>query len=130
MLDKKNSSYQQNKVEILNKAKRKHTGQVGSEEHEIKKARKRLDFYEKKKSKTCIDKFNEKLKDGPFHVCVCCNRALYRHSVKVFLENNYSNEIENFYFAHVNNDDGTEFICRTCDSSLKKGKKKTTGCFQ
>ena len=74
------------------------------------------------KGKSCIDKFNEKLRDGPFHICVSCNRTLYRRSVKIFFEEKYPNDIENFYFAHVHSNDDVEYICKTCHTYLIKGR--------
>ena len=37
--------------------------------------------------------------------------------------------MENFYFAYVHSEDGVEYICKTCDSYLIKGKNSSPGCF-
>ena len=43
--------------------------------------------------------------------------------MKLFFEEKYPNDIENFYFAHVNSDDDVvEYICKTCDTYLIKGR--------
>ena len=42
-----------------------------------------------------VTTFKAKIKDGPFYICVCCNRCLYLHSVKKFKANKYKFPIEN-----------------------------------
>ena len=66
-------------------------------------------------TRNCIISFNE---NGPFYVCVSCNRSLYKHSVKIFFKEKYPD----FYFAHIHPGDEVEYICITCDSYLIKGK--------
>ena len=34
--------------------------------------------------------FRKHIKEGPFYICVCCNRCLYRHSLKKFVANKYN----------------------------------------
>ena len=85
---------------------------------------------EKNKPKTMqvrIKKFKELIMEGPYYVCVVCNRCLYKRSVVLFkLEKYHTNDTE-FYFARVQSFNGLEYICHTCDRKLKS-KKQLTPC--
>ena len=107
---------------------------LGTEEHEKIKAQKREGYcylktlqeeHEKVKAVTFdthVKKFQKEIKKGPYFVCVVCNRCLYRKSVLNFVENKYEIVYGMFYFKYVNSYDGFRYICRTCDSKLKKKK--------
>ena len=68
-----------------------------------------------------VTAFKAKIKDGPFYICVCCNRCLYLHSVKKFIANKYKFPIE-IHCNIVQSFDGFYYICKTCDTKLLKKK--------
>ena len=58
-------------------------------------------------------------KEGPDYTCVCCNRLMYRKTVIEFKINKYSKAPEEFTVA---NSGTKQWIRKTCDHSLKRGK--------
>ena len=70
-----------------------------------------------------IAKFKLEVRKGPYHVCVICNRSLYRRSVILFDETKYiMPDEDDFFISHVLAFDGHEYICLTCNQKLKKSK--------
>ena len=69
-----------------------------------------------------IKKFREEITKGPYFICVVCNRSLYRKSVLTFNETKYDVNAERFCYEKVNSYDGCQYICKTCDTKLKKKK--------
>jgi len=69
-----------------------------------------------------INEFKKRIKDGPFYICVICNRSLYKRSLKIFCQTDYIGISEQHFRFKVKSFDGKEFICTTCHSKLKKGK--------
>ena len=68
-----------------------------------------------------VNKFKRQVKEGPYYICIVCNRSLYRRSVKLFVEEKYPEiEEEYFFFSNIRSFDGVEYICLTCDKKLKK----------
>ena len=58
-------------------------------------------------------------KEGPDYMCVCCNRLMYRKTVIEFKVTKYSKAPDDFTVPHS----GTkQWICKTCDNALKRGK--------
>ena len=51
-----------------------------------------------RKSIDPVKTFKDQIKEGPFYICVVCNRSLYRRSVILFKENSFSIDIPNFFF--------------------------------
>ena len=82
---------------------------------EIKKRRREI-----RKSIDPVKTFKDQIKEGPFYICVVCNRSLYRRSVILFKENCYSIDIPNF-FSEFKSYDGFCYICLTCSKKIKKG---------
>ena len=74
-----------------------------------------------------ITKFKEQILEGPYFVCVVCNRCLYKRSVVLFKSEAYVSLNPNFYFAPVHSFDGKDYICMTCRRKLIS-KKKLTPC--
>ena len=68
-----------------------------------------------------IKKFRIEIANGPYFICVVCNRCLYRKSVHTFNETKYDINVESFY-KQVDSYDGGQYICKTCDTKLKKKK--------
>ena len=58
------------------------------------------------------------IKEGPYYICVVCNRCLYKKSVISFKIENYGdgNAVS---FSLVMSYDGHSYICRTCGKTMK-----------
>ena len=70
-------------------------------------------------------KFEEAIKEGPTYICTSCNRLLYRKSVKCFSLKRYhttQNSILNVCRTKSMSPNSKEYICNTCDKSLKSNK--------
>jgi len=37
-----------------------------------------------------INEFKKRIKDGPFYICVICDRSLYKRSLKIFYQTDYA----------------------------------------
>ena len=110
----------------------------GTEKHDrVKKQMRKCskELYDKSKTrmcedenrstkKTCIaerlEKFNESVKQGPYYVCVSCNRCHYMRSIVQFKEERYNLQ-EDDVFTDVLSFDGKKYICHTCHKKLMKG---------
>lgn len=69
-----------------------------------------------------INSFKNEVRNGPFFICVICNRTFYRRGVVQYGENKYNN-IDNKHFQFiVQSYDNREYICHTCNSKLLKGR--------
>ena len=52
-------------------------------------------------SKNAVERFKSEVRDGPYYICVICNRSLYKRSVKIFHSQKYNlPSISYFYVAH------------------------------
>ena len=97
---------------------------IGTPKHEMRK--KQISSYSKEKRKnneSSVLRFQKQIQEGPYYICVVCNRCLYRRSVVLFAEQKYPViEEEFFYFATVSSFDSRQYICHTCHKKLKKQK--------
>ena len=75
----------------------------------------------RKDNKTRVSAFHEAIRDGPYFICVVCNRTLYKRTVKYFYKNSYNPNIHHV-FTNVHSLDSNYYICVTCDKHLKKGE--------
>ena len=66
--------------------------------------------------------------EGPYYICVVCNRCLYRRSVIVFKEDSYQNINYEVFASRVESFDSCEYICKTCNLKLKSKKQKGPPC--
>jgi len=66
-----------------------------------------------------ISCFKTAVREGPYYVCVICNRCLYKRTVKLFHENEYELEFSNWYTI-MQSFDSSYYICFTCDRHLSK----------
>ena len=74
------------------------------------------------RSQNNIKTFRMEIEKGPYFICVVCNRCLYRKLVLIFNETKYDVNVEIIFYEKVNSYDGCQYICKTCDTKLKKKK--------
>ena len=72
-----------------------------------------LDYY--------IQQFNQAIREGPYYICVVCNRLLYKKTVLEFKKNNYNSS--SCLFTSVTSFNGNMYICNTCHATIKKKNK-------
>ena len=72
-----------------------------------------LDYY--------IQQFNRDIREGPYYICVVCNRLLYRKTVLEFKRDNYNSS--SCLFTSVTSFNGKMYICNTCHITIKKKNK-------
>ena len=73
--------------------------------------------------KNTVEKFKSEVRDGPYYICVICNRSLYKRSVKIFRSPKYNMpSISFFYVAHIVSFNDKAYICLTCDKKLIKSE--------
>ena len=65
-----------------------------------------------------VSNFKLRIKNGPFFICVICNRCLHRTSVIFFNIEKYKVD-ENIIFI-VKSYGDNYYICATCDKALQK----------
>ena len=68
--------------------------------------------------------FKEKVLEGPYFICVVCNRASYRQMFLKFNEAKFHIDVPNFHFSFVSSFDDTQYICKTCDKALRSKSPK------
>ena len=74
-----------------------------------------------------IMSFHSDIKNGPDYVCTCCHRLMYNKSVVSCNLAKYSkcsnNLLECVFSADLRyvSDTGNEWVCKTCDRTLKRG---------
>ena len=86
----------------------------------------RKDLKEEKCSSThsveyYIKQFNRAIREGPYYICVVCNRLLYRKTVLEFKKDNYNSS--SCLFTSVSSFNGNMYICKTCHATIKKKNK-------
>ena len=72
-----------------------------------------LDYY--------IQQFNRGIREGPYYICVVCNRLLYRKTVLEFKKDKYNSS--SCLFTSVTSFNGNMYICNTCHITIKKKNK-------
>ena len=72
-----------------------------------------LDYY--------IQQFNRDIREGPYYICVVCNRLLYRKTVLQFKKDKYNSS--SCLFTSVTSFNGNMYICNTCHVTIKKKNK-------
>lgn len=72
-----------------------------------------LDYY--------IQQFNRDIREGPYYICVVCNRLLYRKTVLEFKKDKYNSS--SCLFTSVTSFNGNMYICNTCHVTIKKKNK-------
>ena len=83
-----------------------------------------------KSSEDRINKFKLNIRQGPYFICVICNRSLYNRSVKLFKVEKYE-ILYDESLSLVKSFDSNYHICNTCDRTLNKKKgNPSTVCFK
>ena len=72
-----------------------------------------LDYY--------IQQFDRDIREGPYYICVVCNRLLYRKTVVEFKKDKYN--CSSCLFTSVTSFNGNMYICNTCHVTIKKKNK-------
>lgn len=72
-----------------------------------------LDYY--------IQQFNRDIREGPYYICVVCNRLLYRKTVLEFKKDKYNSS--SCLFTSVTSFNGNMYIFNTCHVTIKKKNK-------
>ena len=70
-----------------------------------------LDYY--------IEQFNLSIRDGPYYICVVCNRLLYRKSVIELKTEKYSSNLL-CLLTSVGSFNGNVYICYTCHQNINE----------
>ena len=76
---------------------------------------------------SAISAFHAEMKFGPDFVCTCCHRIMYRKSVILCNRANYTKASSDVLLVVFSpnlsyiSPDGKEWVCRTCDRTLKRG---------
>ena len=65
-----------------------------------------------------VTHFKKLILQGPYFICLCCHRCLYRRSVLIYIPERYKNS--HLYCSEVISFDGKMYVCKTCDKKLKK----------
>ena len=73
---------------------------------------------------SCLTRFFNDIRNGPIYPCACCTRFMYKTSVVIFKENRDQIIDPDLISKCIpfESDNTRQYICRTCDSSIKKSK--------
>jgi len=63
--------------------------------------------------------FKNIIKEGPFYICVCCNRCLYKRSVNIFKEEKYTFNTHELCEL-IPSFDNNLYVCLTCHNKFRK----------
>ena len=69
-----------------------------------------LDYY--------IQQFNRGIREGPYYICVVCNRLLYRQTILEFKKEKHKST--SCLFTSVASFNGNKYICKTCHVTRRK----------
>lgn len=70
----------------------------------------------------CITQFHSNIKSGPVYVCTCCHQTWFHESVSNVSNVLLDAEIKRKYFSNMKSFNGEEWICNTCNSTLKQNQ--------
>ena len=72
----------------------------------------------RKVEKSSVEKFKKSILQGPYFICLCCHRCLYRRSVLIYMPERYKNS--HLYRSEVLYFDNKMYVCKTFDKKLKQ----------
>ena len=101
---------------------------LGTSKHEVQKKAKRMRQAQKditiaKKVFTSIERierFRCQINQGPYFICVCCQRGLYKNSTVLYKPDKYQIRVEDYTNLKMTYD-LMHYMCKTCHSKLLKG---------
>ena len=67
----------------------------------------------------CVQAFCQRVYEGPYYICVICNRCMYKKSVKIFNCSKYE-EACLIMSQNTLSFNGNMYMCTTCHGKLKK----------
>ncbi|XP_062615034.1 uncharacterized protein LOC134276764 [Saccostrea cucullata] len=70
----------------------------------------------------CVDNFHNNVRLGPVFVCTCCHQTWFHESVSNVDNVLLDAEIKRKYLTNTKSVNGQEWICNTCNSSLKESR--------
>ena len=105
------------------KASNDHFNKIrGTKKHEKIKAKMRKVRRKYSNTHDRVQAFETIIQQGPYYICVCCNRCLYKRSTLLFAREKYPINTENIIANAVKSFDGNVYICLTCHRYLLKKK--------
>ena len=123
-------NYVKNAVQRKEQSKENYVKNVGQRKEQFKenypanleKRKNQFKIYTKTKNNTNkVQHFKLAILQGPYFVCVSCNRSLYKRSVKIFIEEKYG-ILYGKNLSSVSSFDSCYYICNTCDKKLSKNQ--------
>ena len=118
---KETKKYEQIKEKWRENSKRNLNNIKGTVKHKEYKEKMRKMFHIKKtKELNRVSKFKNLIQEGPYFICVCCNRSFYKRSVIFFKDDKYCINTDDFIQVLVKSYDGKIYICLTCHKKLLK----------
>ena len=112
------------KNEMLNNLKVKYQLMEKETKNDLKKKKKGRMMDKGTSIQSCIKQFKKKITEGPYFICIVCNRLLYKKSVIRCITSKYPCQA---FFKIQQSFDGKEYICKTCHSKVIKGKLPCQG---
>ena len=101
------------------RTRKKRIENVQNNTHKVQKlAKEKVSSF---KNMNSVSEFKSLINEGPYFICVICHRCFCKRSVIRFVFNNYSSVI-NQLVELVRSYGHGAYICKTCDSKVKKNK--------
>ena len=83
-----------------------------------------------RKNKKCLnklDKFCQKIRQGPYFICTVCHQCLYKRSVRLFEHEKYTSTAELYCLVRLF--DEKTYICDTCHKHLSRTEVSCQAVF-
>jgi len=116
--------HEKEKVKMRKTSKRIFEESKGTEKHKKKKEQMRKTSKRFRAIQNRVESFKNLVQEGPFYICVCCNRCLYKRSVVLFKIEEYTIDTDCTCDIIPSYDDN----CCTCLTCHKKILKKEIPC--
>ena len=113
-----------NKKEFLRKSGQKYQLMEKERKNHLKNKIKERLMDKGTSIQSCIKQFKKKITEGPYFICIVCNRLLYKKSVIRCIISKYPCQA---FFKIQPSFNGKEYICKTCHSKVIKGKSLCQG---